>query len=156
MAGLGHAALIPCADLMSAPCGLTFPFLVCGLRPRLPSRPTLRISCGCGQRAPLLPCFARAGRATPLPSPEGEQFGCMRNRRKKKKRNETRVGQKVTDKIVASLEKGELRWLKSWSAGNIDGRVLKPLRHNGVVYSGINALMLWAASMGQGMAPCSG
>lgn len=60
------------------------------------------------------------------------------------------VYQKVTDKIVADLEKGELTWLKPWSAGNMDGRVLKPLRHNGVAYSGINVLMLWAASMEQG------
>lgn len=86
---------------------------------------------------------------SPLSSPEG-QFGFMRNRRKEKKEMKQDVYQKVTDKIVADLEKGELTWLKPWSAGNMDGRVLKPLRHNGVAYSGINVLMLWAASMEQG------
>jgi antirestriction protein ArdC len=74
----------------------------------------------------------------------------MRNRRKEKKQMKHAVYQNVTDKIVADLEKGELTWLKPWSAGNMDGRVLKPLRHNGVAYSGINVLMLWAASMEQG------
>ena len=42
------------------------------------------------------------------------------------------VYQKVTDKIVADLEQGELTWLKPWSAGNMDGRIVKPLRHNGL------------------------
>ena len=49
------------------------------------------------------------------------------------------VYQKVTNKIIADLEQGELTWLKPWSAGNMDGRVVKPLRHNGQAYSGINA-----------------
>ena len=57
------------------------------------------------------------------------------------------VYQKVTDKIIADLEQGELTWLKPWSAGNMDGRVIKPLRHNGMAYSGINVLMLWGAAM---------
>lgn len=60
------------------------------------------------------------------------------------------VYQKVTDKIIADLEQGELAWLKPWSAGNADGRILKPLRHNGVAYNGINVLMLWGAAMEAG------
>ena len=52
------------------------------------------------------------------------------------------VYQKVTDKIIADLEQGELTWLKPWSAGNMDGRIIKPLRHNGMAYSGINADIL--------------
>lgn len=59
----------------------------------------------------------------------------------------TDVYQTVTDKIIADLEKGELTWLKPWSAGNMDGRIIKPLRHNGIAYSGINILMLWGAAM---------
>lgn len=62
----------------------------------------------------------------------------------------TDIYQKVTDKIIADLEQGELTWLKPWSAGNMDGRVLKPLRHNGQEYSGINVLMLWGAAMEAG------
>lgn len=62
----------------------------------------------------------------------------------------TDVYQRVTDKIIADLEKGELTWLKPWSAGNTDGRIVKPLRHNGMAYSGINVLMLWGAAMESG------
>ena len=57
------------------------------------------------------------------------------------------IYQRVTDKIVADLEKGELTWLKPWSSCNLDGRITKPLRHNGETYSGINTLMLWGAAM---------
>tara|TARA_R110000796_G_scaffold45616_43_gene110483 strand:- start:10174 stop:11076 length:903 start_codon:yes stop_codon:yes gene_type:complete len=57
------------------------------------------------------------------------------------------IYQRVTDKIVADLEKGELTWLKPWSSGNLEGRITKPLRHNGETYSGINILMLWGAAM---------
>lgn len=57
------------------------------------------------------------------------------------------VYQKVTDKIVADLEQGELTWLKPWSSDNMDGRIVKPLRHNGMPYSGINVLMLWGAAV---------
>ena len=60
------------------------------------------------------------------------------------------IYQKVTDKIIADLEQGELTWLKPWSAGNMEGRIVKPLRHNGVAYSGINVLMLWGAAIEAG------
>lgn len=62
----------------------------------------------------------------------------------------TDIYQRVTDKIIADLEQGELTWLKPWSAANIDGRIVKPLRHNGMAYSGINILMLWGAAMEEG------
>ena len=57
------------------------------------------------------------------------------------------VYHKVTGKIFADLEKGKLSWLKVWSAGDIEGRIGKPLRHNGMHYNGINALMLYAAAL---------
>lgn len=57
------------------------------------------------------------------------------------------IYEKVTSKIIADLEQGELTWLKPWSSGNMDGKIVKPLRHNGQPYSGINVLMLWAAAM---------
>lgn len=57
------------------------------------------------------------------------------------------VYQKVTNKIIADLEKGELSWLKPWSSGNMDGQIVKPLRHNGQPYNGINVLMLWGAAV---------
>ncbi|WP_422363228.1 ArdC family protein [Pyruvatibacter mobilis] len=60
------------------------------------------------------------------------------------------IYRQVTDKIIADLEQGELTWLKPWSAGNMDGRIVRPLRHNGMAYSGINVLMLWGAAMEAG------
>src|SRR5262249_52428760 len=43
-------------------------------------------------------------------------------------------------------------WIKPWSSGNAAGRIIRPLRHNGQPYSGINILMLWGASVEQGFA----
>ena len=57
---------------------------------------------------------------------------------------------RVTDKIIADLEQGVRTWMKPWNAGNTAGRITRPLRHNGVPYSGINILMLWAEAMDKG------
>jgi antirestriction protein ArdC len=59
---------------------------------------------------------------------------------------------RITNKIVADLEQGVRPWMKPWNASNTDGRITRPLRHNGVPYSGINILMLWASSIEQGFA----
>jgi antirestriction protein ArdC len=59
---------------------------------------------------------------------------------------------RITNKIVADLEQGVRPWMKPWNAGNTSGRITRPLRHNGVPYSGINILMLWASSIEQGFA----
>ncbi|MFD0980327.1 ArdC family protein [Tropicimonas aquimaris] len=60
------------------------------------------------------------------------------------------IYQRVTDKIIADLEQGQLTWMKPWSSGNMDGKIIKPLRHNGLPYNGINILMLWGAAMEHG------
>ena len=57
---------------------------------------------------------------------------------------------RVTNKIIADLESGVRTWMKPWNAGNTAGRITRPLRHNGVSYSGINILMLWAEAIAQG------
>ena len=57
---------------------------------------------------------------------------------------------RITDKIIADLEQGVRTWMKPWNAGNTGGRIMRPLRHNGMPYSGINILMLWAESVSQG------
>jgi len=59
---------------------------------------------------------------------------------------------RITDKIIADLEQGVRTWMKPWNAGNTGGRIMRPLRHNGVPYSGINILMLWAEAVSQGFA----
>jgi antirestriction protein ArdC len=62
------------------------------------------------------------------------------------------VYQKVTDKVVADLEKGAFTWLKPWNAEHAAGRITRPLRHNGQPYSGINVLMLWSEAVAKGYA----
>lgn len=49
----------------------------------------------------------------------------------------------VTAAIIARLEAGTLPWQRSWSVTGEGGR---PLRHEGVSYTGINALWLWATA----------
>lgn len=57
---------------------------------------------------------------------------------------------RITDKIIADLEKGVRTWMKPWNASNTAGRITRPLRSNGIPYSGINILMLWAESVTKG------
>ena len=62
----------------------------------------------------------------------------------------TDVYTRVTDKILADLEKGELTWMKPWSSEYAAGRITRPLRVNGTPYQGINILLLWASALEQG------
>jgi antirestriction protein ArdC len=57
---------------------------------------------------------------------------------------------RVTNKILADLEKGELTWMKPWSGEHAAGRITRPLRVNGTPYKGINIILLWASAMEQG------
>ena len=59
---------------------------------------------------------------------------------------------RITDRIVADLEQGVRPWLKPWNAEHAAGRITRPLRHNGLVYSGINVLMLWTEAVERGYA----
>ncbi|MDE2361127.1 MAG: DUF1738 domain-containing protein [Hyphomicrobiales bacterium] len=59
---------------------------------------------------------------------------------------------RITEKIVADLEKGVRPWMQPWSAANATGRVTRPLRHNGQPYSGMNVLLLWTEAMARGFA----
>ena len=60
------------------------------------------------------------------------------------------VYSRVTDKIIADLERGNLTWLQPWQAGHKAGPVSRPLRAGGIPYRGVNVLMLWAAAMEKG------
>jgi antirestriction protein ArdC len=60
------------------------------------------------------------------------------------------VYSRVTNKIIADLERGNLTWLQPWQAGHQAGPVSRPLRGGGKPYRGVNVLMLWAASMEKG------
>jgi antirestriction protein ArdC len=59
---------------------------------------------------------------------------------------------RITNKVIADLEKGVRPWLKPWNAALGDGCISRPLRHNGLPYSGINILMLWASAIEHGFA----
>jgi antirestriction protein ArdC len=48
------------------------------------------------------------------------------------------------------LEQAVRPWQKPWSATHIDGRVVLPLRHDGVAYRGVNIITLWMASIAKG------
>lgn len=60
------------------------------------------------------------------------------------------IYQKVTNQIVAALEKGVRPWMQPWSAEHAAGRITRPLRANGLPYQGINVLMLWGAAEEKG------
>ncbi len=59
---------------------------------------------------------------------------------------------RVTDQIIAELEKGVRPWLKPWNAEHAAGRITRPLRSSGEPYKGINVLMLWMSAQSQGFA----
>lgn len=60
------------------------------------------------------------------------------------------VYDRITNRIVASLEAGVRPWLKPWNAEHAAGKITRPLRHNGEPYSGINVFMLWMEAEASG------
>jgi antirestriction protein ArdC len=66
--------------------------------------------------------------------------------------NETRtdIYTKITNRILADLEQGVRPWLKPWNSDHAAGRITRPLRHNGIPYSGINVLVLWSEAVDKG------
>ena len=71
-----------------------------------------------------------------------------------RKHEKTRVDiyARITEKIVADLERGVRPWMRPWSVANAADRVTRPLRHNGLPYSGMNVLLLWSEAMARGFA----
>lgn len=57
---------------------------------------------------------------------------------------------RITEKILADLERGVRPWIKPWSTGSAAGPITRPLRHNGVPYRGINVLLLWGTAIDKG------
>lgn len=64
----------------------------------------------------------------------------------------TDIYTRVTNKIIADLEKGVRTWMKPWSVSHADGKITWPLRHGGTPYQGINVLLLWAEAAASGYA----
>jgi antirestriction protein ArdC len=59
---------------------------------------------------------------------------------------------RITDRIVADLERGVRPWVRPWNAANAAGRVTRPLRSNGMPYQGINVVLLWSEAVSRGFA----
>jgi antirestriction protein ArdC len=57
---------------------------------------------------------------------------------------------RITDRIVAELEKGVRPWMQPWRSSNAIGRVTRPRRHNGLPYNGMNVLLLWSEAVARG------
>ncbi|MBS1596064.1 MAG: DUF1738 domain-containing protein [Bacteroidetes bacterium] len=63
---------------------------------------------------------------------------------------ENDIYERITQKIITDLEKGELTWRKPWSSDHLASQVMRPLRWNDVPYTGINTIMLWATGAEKG------
>lgn len=59
---------------------------------------------------------------------------------------------RVTDAILADLERGVRPWTRPWSTGHPAGPVSRPLRATGEPYRGINVVILWAEAAARGYA----
>ena len=57
---------------------------------------------------------------------------------------------RITNKIIADLEQGVRPWHRPWNAAHLEQRIIRPLRHNGIPYQGINTVMLWMAAATNG------
>jgi antirestriction protein ArdC len=55
---------------------------------------------------------------------------------------------RVTERVVADLERGARPWLKPWTSRR--PRITRPRRHNGTPYRGINVLLLWSEAIDRG------
>jgi antirestriction protein ArdC len=60
------------------------------------------------------------------------------------------VFDRVTQKIIADLEQGVRPWQKPWGGNHAGPRIVRPRRHNGEPYNGVNILLLWDAAIEKG------
>lgn len=58
------------------------------------------------------------------------------------------IYQRVTDAIIGNLEHGVRPWIKPWTASA--SNTIRPLRHDGTPYRGINVLILWSEVAARG------
>jgi antirestriction protein ArdC len=42
------------------------------------------------------------------------------------------VYSRITNRIIADLERGVRPWMRPWNADHAGGRITRPLRHNGI------------------------
>jgi antirestriction protein ArdC len=76
----------------------------------------------------------------------------VREMSKKEEKPRVDVYARITDRIVADLERGVRPWMRPWSVANTTGRTTRPLRYNGEPYSGMNVILLWSEAVARGFA----
>lgn len=59
----------------------------------------------------------------------------------------TDVYERITSKIIEQLEQGVRPWMQPWGNGTSP---IRPLRHNGIRYQGINTVLLWMEAAEKG------
>ena len=59
---------------------------------------------------------------------------------------QTDIYARVTNKIRADLELGNLTWRQPWNSQSMSATVNLPLRWNNIPYTGINTILLWATA----------
>ena len=70
--------------------------------------------------------------------------------------DKTDVYTRITDRIIADLEKGVRPWMKPWSGDNTAGASSAHCAITACPIRGINILMLWASAIEQGLPARSG
>ena len=96
---------------------------------------------GLWARAVADPVRARDGRGLP-------NGGYFNEQKRRKLRGDLYA--RITDRIIAELERGVRPWVQPWAAANMSGRITRPLRHNGQHYTGINVVLLWSEAVARG------
>jgi hypothetical protein len=69
---------------------------------------------------------------------------------RKEEKSRADIYARITDRIVADLERGVRPWTRPWTVANTAGRITRPLRHNGQPYSGVNVILLWSEAVARG------
>ena len=62
----------------------------------------------------------------------------------------TRLAEEITKEVIAALSEGVRPWQQPWDDALVPGVSVRPLRHTGQGYAGINVILLWLASARQG------
>ena len=69
---------------------------------------------------------------------------------RKEEKSRADIYARITDRIVADLERGVRPWTQPWTVANTAGRITRPLRYNGQPYSGVNVILLWSEAVARG------
>lgn len=62
----------------------------------------------------------------------------------------TEICEKITQAVIAELERGVMPWSQPWTSAAGASRPIMPRRHCGARYRGINILILWAEAQERG------